>query len=50
MSLPSLASFAQLGFIRAPLAISTNFPLSSYDNVDKLKLTIVSIGEVELIK
>jgi len=30
--------------------IVTNFSLSSYDNVDKLKLVIVSIGEVELIK
>lgn len=30
--------------------ISTNFPLSSYDNVDKLKLIIGSIGEVELEK
>ena len=30
--------------------IATNFPLSSYDNIDKLKLIIASIGEVELIK
>lgn len=32
------------------LIIATNFPLSSYDNVDKLKLIIESIGEVELEK
>jgi len=30
--------------------ISTNFPLSNFDNVDKLKLIIASIGEVELEK
>lgn len=30
--------------------IATNFSLSSYDNVDKLKLIIESIGEVELEK
>lgn len=30
--------------------IATNFSLSSYDNVDKLKLIIASIGEVELKK
>ena len=30
--------------------ISTNFSLSFYDNVDKLKLIISSIGEVELEK
>jgi copper chaperone CopZ len=32
------------------LIIATNFPLSSYDNVDKLTLIIESIGEVELEK
>ncbi|WP_196244840.1 hypothetical protein [Clostridium beijerinckii] len=30
--------------------IATNFSLSSYDNVNKLKLIISSIGEVELEK
>lgn len=30
--------------------ISTNFPLSNFNNVDKLKLIIASIGEVELEK
>ena len=30
--------------------VSTNFPLSNFDNVDKLKLIIASIGEVELEK
>lgn len=30
--------------------VSTNFSLSSYDNIDKLKLIISSIGEVELEK
>lgn len=30
--------------------ISTNFPVSSYENADKFKLVIASMGEVELTK
>lgn len=32
------------------IIISTNFPLSSYENVNKFKLVIASIGEVEFVK
>lgn len=30
--------------------ISTNFPITSYNNSEKLKLIVEGIGEVELFK
>lgn len=30
--------------------ISTNFPITSYNNSNKLKLIVKEIGEVELLK